>query len=67
MSYKKAWQMVDAINSMADEPIVVRQTGGAGGGGTVLTHKGKKIIREFRRIDTKCRELLITEMKNCCF
>ena len=67
MSYKRAWQLVSAINDMADEPIVIRNTGGAGGGGTQLTEKGVSIIAEFRRIDSLCQELLRKEEKNCCF
>ena len=34
MSYKRAWQLINAINELADEPLVVRTTGGPGGGGT---------------------------------
>lgn len=67
MSYKRAWQMINSINDAADELIVIRQTGGAGGGGTSLTEKGRKIINEYRRIDNMCRELLNAEMENCCF
>ena len=67
MSYKRAWHMVDAMNTLSDEPLVERLTGGSGGGGTHLTLKGQQIIKEFRRIDTMCRSLLIEEMKNCCF
>lgn len=67
MSYKRAWQLVNAINDQADEPIVIRNIGGAGGGGTQLTNKGKKVIVEFRRIDEMCQTILKKEIKNCCF
>ena len=67
MSYKRAWQLINAINELADEPLVVRTTGGPGGGGTELTKKGKKVIVEFRRIDKKCQEILQKELKQCCF
>ncbi|WP_428026056.1 winged helix-turn-helix domain-containing protein, partial [Arcobacter sp.] len=34
MSYKKAWEAVDAMNNLSPTPIVDRETGGKGGGGT---------------------------------
>ncbi|MBA7517081.1 Molybdenum-pterin-binding protein MopA [subsurface metagenome] len=67
MSYKRAWQLINAINDLADEPVVVRTTGGSGGGGTQLTQKGKKVIVEFRRIDEMCKRILKDELKKCCF
>lgn len=67
MSYKRAWQLVNAMNDMADEPLVERLTGGSGGGGTNLTVKGQQIISEFRRIDERCKALLRDELKKCCF
>ena len=67
MSYKRAWQLINAINNLADEPIVLRTIGGSGGGGTELTSKGKKVIVEFRRIDKMCQDILEKELKKCCF
>jgi len=67
MSYKRAWHMVDAMNTLSDKPLVEKLTGGSGGGGTNLTEKGQQIIREFRRIDAMCRSFLLDEMKKCCF
>ena len=37
ISYKAAWDAVDAMNNLADQPLVVRSTGGKNGGGTQLT------------------------------
>jgi len=67
MSYKRAWEIVNTINEMAEEPVVVRQIGGSGGGGTTLTKKGEKLVSEFKRIDDKYRELLKQEARHCCF
>jgi molybdate transport system regulatory protein len=67
MSYKRAWQLVNAINDIADEPIVERNAGGAGGGGTRITVRGKQVIQEFKRIDSLCQKVLKKEEKNCCF
>lgn len=48
ISYKTAWDVVNALNNLADKPLVARRTGGRGGGGTVLTREGKEIIRRYR-------------------
>ncbi|MDD3499723.1 MAG: LysR family transcriptional regulator, partial [Sulfurovum sp.] len=34
MSYKAAWDAVDTMNNLSQTPIVSRETGGKGGGGT---------------------------------
>ncbi len=49
MSYKAAWDAVDAMNNAAGEPLVERAVGGKGGGGTRLTSAGQELIQSFRR------------------
>ena len=44
MSYKGAWQAVEAMNLAADTPLVIAQKGGAGGGGMVLTAQGEALL-----------------------
>lgn len=51
MSYKSAWDALDALNRMADAPLVVRRTGGAAGGGTRLTDEGRRIVALFRALE----------------
>jgi len=48
MGYKRAWDMVEAMNNLAEAPLVARTTGGRGGGGTRLTDHGRAMIAEFR-------------------
>ena len=67
MSYKRAWKMVSTMNRLADDPVLECNSGGAGGGGSMLTEKGKKMVTEFRRIDKKCRAMLERELGKCCF
>ena len=54
ISYRKAWKMVDIMNSQATSPLVVRQTGGKSGGGTIVTPKGIKAIEAFINFKEKC-------------
>ncbi len=51
MSYKAAWDAVDAMNNVAKEPIVSRETGGRGGGGTRLTEYGKELISVYKEAE----------------
>jgi molybdate transport system regulatory protein len=48
MSYKGAWDAIDAMNNLADEPLVSRATGGRRGGGTTLTPRGQRLVEVFR-------------------
>ncbi|WP_265821007.1 winged helix-turn-helix domain-containing protein [Geovibrio ferrireducens] len=52
MSYSKAWGIVDSMNTLAKKPLVVKKTGGAGGGGAELTEEGERVLElywEFSR------------------
>lgn len=47
MSYKSAWDAVNAMNNLSKEPLVIRVTGGKGGGGTQLTERGLQLVKHF--------------------
>jgi molybdate transport system regulatory protein len=51
MSYKGAWDAIDAMNNMAGEALVERVAGGKGGGGTRLTARGEQLVRNFRALE----------------
>lgn len=51
LSYKAAWDAVEAMNNIADEPLVERSAGGRHGGGTVLTAYGQRTIAMFRAVE----------------
>jgi len=48
MSYKSAWEAVDAMNNLSEQPIVQRETGGKGGGGTTITPYGLKLLETYK-------------------
>lgn len=58
MSYKTAWDAVEAMNNLAERPLVVRATGGKGGGGTHLTDYGKQVIAGYRLMEAEHRRFL---------
>lgn len=51
LSYKAAWDAVDAMNNVAPEPLVIRTTGGKHGGGTELTDYGRRLIGFYRALE----------------
>ncbi len=58
MSYKAAWDALNTMNSLAERPLTIAATGGAGGGGTVLTEEGHKVIQLFRSFEQEHRNSL---------
>ena len=58
MSYKAAWDSIDMMNKASNEPLVMRSTGGRGGGGTQVTKKGKEAIKIFRGLEEAQEKLL---------
>jgi molybdate transport system regulatory protein len=51
MSYKGAWDAVEAMNNLAGAPLVERLAGGKGGGGTRLTARGTELVARFGRLE----------------
>ena len=60
MGYKTAWDMLNSMNSLADEPVVISTKGGRRGGGTTITDYGKKMIAFFRHIESEYLAMLIS-------
>ncbi len=59
MSYKQAWDAVDAMNNLAAEPLVQRQAGGRHGGGTTLTPAGQQLITIYEAAEAVHRRFLL--------
>ncbi|HSW11832.1 MAG TPA: TOBE domain-containing protein [Solimonas sp.] len=50
LSYKAAWDAVEAMNNLSDRPLVERVVGGKGGGGTRLTLRGSQLVETYRAV-----------------
>ena len=50
MSYKRAWQLIEAINGCFREPLVETTTGGSKGGGSQLSPVGKQVLSLYQTI-----------------
>lgn len=53
MSYKSAWEAIDSMNNLSPTPIVERETGGSGGGGTKLTPYGENLLETYEMLKSE--------------
>lgn len=51
MSYKRAWDLVEEMNTIFGKPVVDTQKGGKRGGGASLTSTGLTLIARYRAIE----------------
>jgi molybdate transport system regulatory protein len=58
LSYKAAWDAVDAMNNLAEKPLLVRAAGGEHGGGSRLIEHGRGIVGLYRLLESGHRRLL---------
>ncbi len=61
MSYKKAWEIINAINTQAVRPLVVTQAGGSSGGGSMITAEAKEMITWYRLLRARFKAFLEKE------
>ena len=63
ISYKKAWNLIDSVNKSAKTAVVIKNTGGTGGGGTVITKHGKELIEIYEKINKNCWKYLDKQLE----
>jgi molybdate transport system regulatory protein len=51
MSYRRAWQLLDSLNTSFNEPVIVTSIGGKGGGGSEITAFGLELIDAYRTLE----------------
>jgi molybdate transport system regulatory protein len=56
MSYKRAWTLVEEMNTAFAEPVIDRARGGTGGGGATVTPTGQSVLRHYRALESLLRE-----------
>lgn len=47
MSYRRAWLLVETMNSCFERPLVETATGGKSGGGARLTSEGERVLSRY--------------------
>jgi molybdate transport system regulatory protein len=63
MSYRRAWLIIDGLNTAFASPVVVKQTGGSGGGGAVLTELGRDIVKRYKRVHATATERSASDLR----
>ena len=63
MSYRRAWQLVEALNAAYREPIVLTATGGQRGGGASVTPYGRRLAAQFRAMEKKASAAIAADLR----
>jgi molybdate transport system regulatory protein len=63
MSYRRAWQLVEALNKSFDEPVVLTAVGGKRGGGAVVTDFGKRLVAHFHGMEAKASAAIAADLE----
>ena len=63
MSYRRAWQLVEALNKSFNEPVVTTATGGSRGGGARVTLYGQRLVARFRAMEDKASAAIATDVR----
>ena len=63
MSYRRAWQLVEALNRDFGKPVVLTAIGGQRGGGARVTAFGREIVALFRQMEDKASAAIARELR----
>lgn len=63
MSYRRAWQLVEAMNKSFAEPVVVTEVGGKRGGGAAVTVLGKRVVTLYRAMENKASSAIAADLR----
>lgn len=63
MSYRRAWLLVDTMNRCFREAVVASATGGSGGGGARVTPFGRRVLAQFRAMESRVDRALASDLE----
>jgi molybdate transport system regulatory protein len=64
MSYRRAWLLLQEIESIMGAPVIATRTGGAKGGGASLTKCGRAILDRYRTIEERATRSVVAELRS---
>lgn len=56
MTFRRAWFLVETMNSAFRDPVVKTSVGGREGGGAGLTPLGQEVVARYRRVQEDARK-----------
>ncbi|MEF2070424.1 TOBE domain-containing protein [Consotaella aegiceratis] len=60
LTYKAAWDALDAMANLFGQPLLEKRTGGRAGGGATLTPAGIRIIQAYHRMESEMARVMRT-------
>jgi molybdate transport system regulatory protein len=57
ISYRRAWLLLDSLNTSFSLPTTVNKTGGVGGGGAELTAFGVLLVERYRQAEQRLNQV----------
>jgi molybdate transport system regulatory protein len=63
MSYRRAWQLVEALNETFRGPVVTTAIGGKRGGGARVTPFGGQLVAAFRGMEEKASAAIAGDLR----
>lgn len=63
MSYRRAWQLVEALNKDFREPVIETAVGGMRGGGAQVTPFGRRLVAAFRTMEWKASAAIDADLR----
>lgn len=63
MSYRRAWNLIEAMNGDFRLPLVKKISGGVGGGGAAVTTAGFEALERYRLIEKKAAKAVRNEIE----
>ena len=63
MSYRRAWQLVEALNKTYTQPVVTTVIGGTRGGGARVTAFGARLVILFRAMEAKASAAIAVDLR----
>src|ERR1700733_13954376 len=56
MSYRRAWLLLEDLNTSFQQPVAQMSVGGRGGGGASLTAFGSELVSAYRTLESDIRK-----------
>ena len=67
MAYSKAWKLIRKLEQDWGFAIMVRRSGGLGGGGSALTEEGKDLLERYEKMLAEVNQAADAAMKKYFF